>query len=329
MKNIIKTALITTLALMLMMPCVFGSSAKVNVLNESIGKTFESQINAGYSLVYRIYVPANYDASKDYPVLLFLHGAGERGNNNTSHVNGTVQNLFNTRPELLEQTIVVAPQCPTGEQWVDYPWGKGNYSSDKVKESKALSTAFEILSSVLAEYSCDTDRVYAMGLSMGGYGTWDMLVRHGDTFAAAVPLCGGGDASKADYLKNIPIWTYHGTADGTVRFEGTKGMVDAIVAAGGEKIKFNAVENAGHDVWSAATTNGELIDWLFAQKLSDRMPKEEVTTEPEVEQTTPETQPVTTTVEDKGGCAGSASALAVPAAVVLGAAVVLKKKKEN
>ena len=164
---------------------------------------------------------------------------------------------------------------------------------------------------------------------MGGYGTWDMLVRHGDTFAAAVPLCGGGDASKADYLKNIPIWTYHGTADPTVRFEGTKGMVDAIVAAGGEKIKFNAVENAGHNIWTEATTNGELIDWLFANKLSDRMPKEEVTTEPEVEPETPTTQAPDNTDKKDGGCSGSASALAVPAAVVLGAAVVLKKKKED
>lgn len=333
MKNIFKATLITTLALILILPCVFGVSARVNVTKEAAYKTFESQQNTGYSLVYRIYVPADYDASKTYPVILFLHGAGERGNDNNLQVNSTVQNLFDTRPELLEQTIVVAPQCPLNEQWVDYPWSKGNYSSDTVKESKALSTAFEILSSVLGEYSCDTDRVYAMGLSMGGYGTWDMIVRHGDTFAAAVPLCGGGDASKADYLKNIPIWTYHGTADQTVRFKGTKAMVDAITAAGGEKIKFNAVEGAGHNIWTEATTNGELIDWLFAQKLSDRMPKVEDTTVPDVQTeaptTTTEAPTTTTTGEDKGGCSGSASVLAVPAAVMLGAAVVLKKKKED
>lgn len=330
MKNIFKATLITTLALILLMPCIFGVSAAVpNVIKESIPKTFESQINAGYSLGYRIYVPADYDASKTYPVLLFLHGAGERGSDNASHMNSTVQNLFNTRPDTLAQTIVVAPQCPAGQQWVDYPWAKANYSSDKIKESKALSTAFEILTSVMNEYSCDRDRVYALGLSMGGYGTWDMLVRHGDTFAAAVPLCGGGDASKADYLKNIPIWTYHGTADPTVQFKGTQEMYNSIVAAGGEKIKFNAVEGAGHNVWDAATTNGELIDWLFANKLSDRMPKEEVTTEPEADPEIPTTQAPDNTDKKDGGCSGSASVLAVPAAVMLGAAVVLKKKKED
>ena len=142
-------------------------------------------------------------------------------------------------------------------------------------------------------------------------------------------LCGGGDASKADYLKNIPIWTYHGTADPTVQFKGTQEMYNSIVAAGGEKIKFNAVEGAGHNVWDAATTNGELIDWLFANKLSDRMPKEEVTTEPEADPEIPTTQAPDNTDKKDGGCSGSASVLAVPAAVMLGAAVVLKKKKED
>lgn len=330
MKKLIKTALITTLALLLLLPCVFSvSAATPNVIAKSVRKTFQSQLNEGYTLGYRIYVPEDYDPAKTYPVLLFLHGAGERGSDNFIHVNSTVQNLFNTRPDTLSQTILVAPQCPSGEQWVNYPWANGNYLSKVVPESKALSTAFEILSSVLSEYSCDRDRVYAMGLSMGGYGTWDMIVRHGDTFAAAVPLCGGGDASKADYLKNIPIWTYHGTADPTVKFEGTKGMVDAIIAAGGEKIKFNAVEGAGHNIWTEATTNGELIDWLFAQKLSDRMPKEDVTTEPVVEPDPPATQATTQPAEDKGGCSGSVGAFAVPAIIALGATVVLKKKKED
>ncbi len=268
-----------TFALIFMIPPTFSSAAKVEVGRVAKQLTFQSQKNDNYTLPYRLYVPANYNPSKSYPVILFLHGAGERGSDNRAHLNRTVQNLFDTQPDLLEQSIVICPQCPQDEQWVDHPWNQGNYSSDRVQESKALSTAYEILESVMAEYSCDTDRIYAMGISMGGYGTWDMLVRHGDIFAAAVPLCGGGDPSKANYLKDIPIWTYHGTADSIVQYAGTKGMYDAVIAAGGEKITFNTVEGGEHNIWDEATTNAQLIEWLFDQKLSDRMPTDDTHTE--------------------------------------------------
>ena len=330
MKKTLKFFLLFVLAMSFVFTCAVSvNAASVDLQNDFAFKTFESKANAGYSLNYRIYVPKNYDSSKSYPVLMFLHGAGERGSDNTAHVNGTVKNLFDTRYELFSQTIVICPQCPSGEQWVDYPWSKGNYSVDKVPESKALSTAFEILQSVMAEYSCDSDRVYAMGLSMGGYGTWDLLVRHGDTFAAAVPICGGGDPSKAEQLKNIPIWTYHGTADPTVSFNNTKEMYESITAAGGSKITFNAVEGAGHNVWTDATTNGALLDWLMASKLSDRLPKEEVTEVPEEVITTgPETDKAPEG-DDNGGCKGSVVAMSVPAAIVLAGAFVFKKKKQD
>jgi dienelactone hydrolase len=190
--------------------------------------------------------------------------------------------------------------------------------------SRALTAAYEVLQDVLGKYSCDRDRVYAMGLSMGGFGTWDLLMRYPDTFAAGVPICGGGDPSKAEILKNIPIWTRHGTADPTVPYAGTKGMYDAICAAGGEKIVFESVEGGVHNVWTDLTKNPELYKWLFAQKLSDRFPKEEETTEP-VEDITPETTPVDT--KEEGGCKGSAISLAVPAVIALAATVVLKKKE--
>lgn len=329
MKNIFKITTSALLTAILLFTCVFGSFAdtRVSVLGESVAETKESKNNPGYTLPYRLYVPADYDPSKSYPVLLFLHGAGERGNDNESHVNATVQNLFNKRPDTLSQTIVICPQCPAGEQWVDYPWANGNYSTDSVKESKALSTAYEILESILDNFSCDKDRVYIMGLSMGGYGTWDMLVRHGDTFAAGVPLCGGGDPSKAEYLKDIPIWTYHGTADGTVKYEGTNEMYNAIVAAGGTKITFTSVENAGHNVWTEATCNAKLIDWLFAQRLYDRFPDSIADFEDVIKDTT--TQEAPDNNDELGGCKSSAGVAFIPALMALGATVVLKKKKEQ
>lgn len=222
----------------------------------------------GYELPYRLFVPQKYNSEKEYPVILFLHGIGECGSDNSSQFQNGVQTLFDTCPELLEECIFILPQCPAGQQWVGTEpehLFNGNYSTDTRAETEAMQSAIRLLESILDKYSCDRNRVYVMGLSMGGFGTWDALVRHSELFAAGVPLCGGGDEAYAERLKDIPIWTYHGTADRIVQFEGTKGMVDAITKAGGEKIIFTAVEDAGHDVWTEATTNPDLIKWLFSQ----------------------------------------------------------------
>ncbi len=322
-----KKTLLFAFALLFMIPPAFSASAKVDVGRVAQSLTFQSKQNENYELPYRLYLPASYDPGRSYPVVLFLHGAGERGTDNRIHVNKTVQNLFDTNPELLEQTIVICPQCPPNEQWVDYPWANGNYSSDQVKESKALSTAYEILQSVMTAYSCDADRIYAMGISMGGYGTWDLLVRHGDIFAAAVPLCGGGDASKADYLKDIPIWTYHGTADPTVQYAGTQGMYDAIIAAGGQKITFTTVERGEHNIWDEATTNPQLIEWLFAQKRSDRIPAEEPVPEKPTD-TVPEQTPDTTSAETPWILWG-AVAVGGTVIVALGIIIAIRFKKRK
>ena len=240
----------------------------------------------GYEIPYVLYLPANYDESKSYPVLLLLHGAGERGNDNELQLFHAVDELYETRQALMDECIFLVPQCPTDELWVDWPWENGNYNLDEIPESKALSTVMKILDGVLKNYAADTDRVYIMGISMGGFGTWDALVRHEPIFAAGVPLCGGGDPSKADILKEIPIWCVHGTVDSAVPFAGTEEMYNTIVSAGGERITFEPMEGMNHNIWDYATTNGDLIDWLFAQNLQLRYPH------------APETEPVTEAVTE-------------------------------
>ena len=232
----------------------------------TIKATYTSTTLGGYTLPYTLILPENYSAEKTYPVMLFLHGAGERGSDNCLHINSAVSQLYTTRPDLLDNAIFLAPQCPEGEKWVNTPWNEGNYSTDATPESNALGTAMEILSKVMTDYSCDENRIYLFGISMGGYGTWDALVRHNSTFAAAIPLCGGGDESKAQLLAKTPIWCVHGTDDLVVQFEGTQRMASAIIAAGGSKLIFTPLENTGHDVWTYATTNPELIGWLFSQQ---------------------------------------------------------------
>lgn len=284
----------------------------------------------GYGLPYNLILPENYDEANAYPVILLLHGAGERGTDNELQMLHAVDELYETRPALLNETIFLVPQCPEGEQWVDWPWTDGNYSTDEIPESKALSTAIKLLEEVLDTYACDRDRVYLIGLSMGGYGTWDALVRHEALFAAGVPLCGGGDASKADILKEIPIWCVHGTADTAVQFAGTEAMYNAITDAGGERITFTPVEGAGHNIWDDATTNGDLIDWLFAQNLTLRYPHEvetEAVTDAEsVSETVPPTDAAAAGSSDVSAYIILAAVLVIVIAV---SAIIIAGKKKK
>ena len=215
---------------------------------------------------YRLYYPADYSEDYAYPVILFLHGAGERGTDNTAPLVHVLQDWFNDVENPVYQSIVIVPQCPEGEQWVNTPWENGSYDSDAVGESDALKNALAILEDVCNNFSVNRDRIYAMGLSMGGYGTWNLLMNHSDLFAAGVPICGAADPSKAEILKNIPIHTFHGTVDGVVPVTGTDEVVAAIKAAGGDTIYYDRVEGKGHDVWSYAASCWEVNRWLFEQR---------------------------------------------------------------
>lgn len=224
----------------------------------------------GTTIPYRLYVPADYSAENKYPVIVFLHGAGERGTDNTNQLSNAIGTLFNREDGLIRQSIVIVPQCPEDNQWVDTPWVLGNYGTDDVPESNELATVVELVKQIGSEYSTDTDRIYAMGLSMGGFGAWDLIIRHNDMFAAAVPICGGGDTSKAELLKDTPIFTFHGTDDAAVPYTGTKDMVDAIKAVGGKSIKFVSYDRADHGIWEFAAADEALMPWLFEQTLSAR-----------------------------------------------------------
>ena len=222
----------------------------------------------GNTLPYRLYVPENYDSNKEYPVLVFLHGAGERGSDNTAQLLNAIQLLFYAQKEV-KDAIVIAPQCPADKRWVETDWTLGCYDSEAIQEEQ-LAKVMGILEDVQETYSTNSDRIYALGLSMGGFGIWDLLTRHSDVFAAGVPICGSGDPNKAEILKDVPIWTFHGDADKVVPYTGTQTMYNAIVAAGGEQITFTTYPGAGHGIWNDAVITKGLGEWLFAQKLSDR-----------------------------------------------------------
>ena len=297
-------------------------------------------------LPYRLHLPKDYDESKTYPLILFLHGAGERGIDNKAQLKNGILVPFNDPSSPIHDCIVIAPQCPTGYKWVEVPsWKECNYSTQSIAESFPLKAAFELLESVIKDYSVDADRVYATGLSMGGYGTWDLLARHGDVFAAAIPVCGGVDVSLAKQFKDIPIYTFHGMKDTTVPPTGTVNVVNTIKNLGGEKITLVTYADAGHSIWNTAYGTEGLFEWLLSHKLSDRKEDEaeDTTTEAQkpadttavpTDTTSVQSPSVTTQAPDNapsdnstGGCGNISLALAVAfvgIASVLGFAIIKK-----
>ncbi len=243
---------------------------------EELLEIFEARVfeaKDGTSLPYRIYIPSSYYEGADVPVVTILHGAGERGSDNINHlVNNYVPELFSQANSPYWNAIVIAPQCPAGQQWVDTPWGNGNYSTKTVKQSNELTAVLEILDKIEQDYSTDTSRYYVTGLSMGGFGTWDLIMRHPDRFAAAMPICGGADVEMAEALIDKPIWTFHGSNDYTVPYKGTSDMVDAIKeavkeAGTTEVIRFTPIGGAGHTIWSNIGKMGVYAKWMFSQSL--------------------------------------------------------------
>lgn len=220
----------------------------------------------GLTLPYRIFVPADYSEDYAYPVVLLLHGAGERGTDNEKTLVNVVPNLYLQKTSPFYHAIVIVPQCPENMQWVDTPWANGNYSVKNVPISKPMTAAVELLDSIIANYSINTDRQYVTGLSMGGFGTWDLLMRFPDRFAAAIPYCGGADPSQAENLAKIPIYTFHDTTDTAVPVSGTQAVVKAIQEAGGTLITYKESTGKGHNVWNTGSQTPGLSKWLFEQR---------------------------------------------------------------
>ena len=245
-------------------------SKNLTAVNSALVKTLftyhETTKANGQKLVYRLYVPSNYDPDKEYPLLLFLHGAGERGVDNENQFGNMILEIFKHKESPIHNAIVLVPQCPANNQWVDTPWANGNYNSTSVKESDELQAVMKVLEGVRRDYSVDASRIYATGISMGGFGTWDLLMRHGDVFAAGIPVCGGADVTKAAELAKIPIRTFHSADDGIVPPSGTRAMAEAIKANDPVDFTYTEFPNGGHDAWTRAGKDLSNWVWLFNQK---------------------------------------------------------------
>lgn len=232
----------------------------------SYGSYTDSQ---GTTLPYRFYIPENYDPDKEYPVVVYLHGAGSRGSDNEIHLttNGAALNTAIFQSEY--ECIMIAPQAPAGGSWYvkeEHPGTTAYVEQQNIRPE--MNAAIELLYDFLDHYSVDMDRIYITGSSNGGLGTWDMIYRCEGLFAAAIPLAGAklGDAMAeyAQRITNVDIWTFHGDADATVPVQGTRDMVAAVKAAGGSII-YTEVPGGDHNIWDEAAATEGIVDWLFAQ----------------------------------------------------------------
>jgi predicted peptidase len=225
---------------------------------------------AGKERRFRLLTPlaSPQDAPSPAPVILFLHGAGERGTDNLAQLKHFPEKMAQPEWRAKYRCFLIAPQCEPDKQWVDAPWGDKQSKPMAAEPSEMLRVAIATLEKVRAEHKAAIDpaRIYVTGLSMGGYGTWELAMRHPEWFAAAAPICGGGDEARAGRLASLPVWAFHGKGDTVVWPERSERMVAAVTKAGGQA-KLSLLPGVGHDAWSPAyDLQSGLLDWLFAQK---------------------------------------------------------------
>ena len=197
-------------------------------------------------------------------VLMFLHGAGERGNDNQLQLKNCAAEIVNFCDTEKIKAVLLFPQCPQNVRWIEQSWSLPEHEMTP-DPAPQLKHALELLDSVIAQEKCDPDRVYISGISMGGFGTWEALSRRPEFFAAAIPVCGGGDVAQAPKLKDIPIRAFHGGADSVVMVKRSRDMVAAIRAAGGTKISYTEYPGVDHNSWTATFANQDNLRWLFSQ----------------------------------------------------------------
>jgi len=225
-----------------------------------LAEPFDARIyydHKGDSLNYRLLKPLEYDPNKEYPIVVSLHGGSGWGTDNASQVEASwsAQLLSKNENRKKYPHFLFVPQCAPGTSWGGQPYWPA-----------IDSIVFETIASLEEEFSIDKTRRYVMGGSLGGYGTWYFISTRPDMFAAAVPVCGGGDPTLASGIVNVPVWAFHGAKDRSVPVKESRNMIEAIEAAGG-KPKYTEFPDGRHIIHSQVSNTPGLLDWVFQQKL--------------------------------------------------------------
>ena len=246
----------------ILLAVLFCFTSITNLYSQSSLFSYEKYKNAhGDTLNYRLLL-SDYDTISKYPLVIFLHGSGERGNDNESQLKWGVMNFASEQNMKMYRPIVIAPQCPKNMSW-------GNFSDENMSidqsPTEPMKLLIELINQTILKFPVDTNRIYITGLSMGGFGTFDAISRYPNLFAAAVPVCGGGDVSKAQLFSHIPIWIFHGALDGVVNPALSRDMVEALTKAGAHP-GYTQYPETGHFSWIAAYSDMMMMEWLFRQQ---------------------------------------------------------------
>lgn len=218
------------------------------------------------TLPYLLYRSEKADTiSEALPLVLFLHGAGERGNDNYMQLKHCVKYFLNDTVTGNYPFLMMVPQCSKDKRWVNTDWSQPEHTMDSIPTAE-LQGVMAVLDSLTANGAVDSTRVYICGISMGGFGTWDALQRWPQKFAAAIPICGGGDPAYAEVMKDIPVIIFHGMLDGAVMPSRSIQMYDALRDAGNEEAILVTYPELGHLCWDEAFSTPGLFKWLFGKK---------------------------------------------------------------
>ena len=223
------------------------------------------------SMAYRLLFPKNYDRDykekydKKYPLVLFLHGAGERGDSSKTVKHIGAWALQEQNRENYE-CFVLVPQCEKNNKWVEVDWAADSHTQLK-EMSKYMNLTVELLEKIETELPIDTTKIYLTGLSMGGYGAWDLAARFPHKFAGLVPICGGADETTAQSLEKMPIWVFHGALDQTVKPQRSRNMIKAMKKTGNTEVHYTEYPNVKHGSWKPAYEDETMWKWLFELSL--------------------------------------------------------------
>lgn len=235
-------------------------STQITIAQYSSRFSNNKYIENGDTLNYRQLFP-DADRLQKYPLVIFLHGSGERGSDNEAQLKWGVMNFASDQNMMLHPAFVIAPQCPEKMQWSNF--NRTNMGLEP-KASKPMELLMGLIQQSIKNLLVDPNRIYITGLSMGGFGTYDAIERNPNLFAAAVPVCGAGDTSRAKTIAHIPIWIYHGAEDPTVNPKYSLDMLTALTNAGAHP-GFTQYPSNGHFSWIGAYSDALMMEWLFKQ----------------------------------------------------------------
>jgi predicted peptidase len=221
----------------------------------------------GASLNYRIFQSPKFQIDKKHALVLTLHGSSLRGSDNRAQLkeNRGPMELYRYITNNKINAIVVSPQCPSGERWVETPWYGESHTMPSLP-NQTMKLTMALIKSLIASRPVNSNKVYVTGLSLGGFGCWDIIQREPNLFAAAIPICGGGDTAQAVHLKNLPIWIFHGDNDGVVLTKRSRDMYAALKKVGA-KVKYTEYPNTGHDSFTPTYNDDSVLKWLFDQEI--------------------------------------------------------------